>query len=194
MKDRVLVVSALLVLLVTNIAFAAPEWYAVQTDVLPTIDANFSDAVWTKAREYVIDRYIADDGGTLIELHSPIPHVNTGRFYLLWDSEYLCVYAKVTDQNVYTGAVRGEPTNGGTDVIQLCIEPLAWRAPTNTLAYIIDMTPGSGDDSGPLAWEHWQIQGNLDEVDIAAKATDSVLQTAAGRMIFAKPKGMERVL
>ncbi len=160
-------ITLLLVSLIATGAMAAsPEWVAVKTDTPPTINADFSDEAWQSANEFVLDKALVETAGTVIwRGGAPTQLNNSGRFYLLWDQDFLYLYAKVQDHDVFTGRELGQPLNNGTDGLQIVMHP-------TTVRWIIDITPGQLNEDTPLMWEHWQVLGNILDVDVASKITE----------------------
>lgn len=165
-KTRWMITLVLVSLISTGAFAASPEWVAVKTDTPPTIDADFSDEVWQTATEFVLNNELVESAGTVIWRGGSQTEINnSGSFYLLWDKDFLYLYAKVQDNDVFTGRALGEPLNSGTDGLQIVMHPTDAR-------WIIDITPGQLTENTPLIWEHWNIVGNILDVDVAAKITE----------------------
>ncbi len=165
MKKSIIVAFVLVLILSCGVVAGPPEWTAVKTDVAPIIDGNFDD-LWEKADEYVLGPDIVFNGGTVIVVNHTTQQP-TGKFYLLWDKEALYLYAYVVDKDIYFGRNEGVGLNSQMDGIQLCIEPEGNRATDNSYAYIIDMVPDTKGNKGPATWEHWQIKGVAEDIQIA---------------------------
>ena len=166
-----IIFTLIIIMMLSGVVLAVPEWEAVRTDEAPTINAEFEE-IWSKATVFELSQDIVDQGGTILVIDEK-DVLSRAEIYLLWDQDNLYLYAKVEDQDPYFSKEYGEMLNSGTDAIQLCIEPINKRLDNNNLAFIFDLTADSADDSGALVWEHWQFGSNVDEIIIEGKVTDN---------------------
>lgn len=151
---RSVILSIALVLVLSSMVFASPEFVANYASVAPVIDGVL-DEVWADAAVVTLtmDNYEAIGGS--YSVRGPGGFAAGAQFRVMWDDENLYVFIDVADRDHSYNANPGSSFINN-NVIQMPIKPGA-----NAGKFIFDLIADSNVGT-PLVYENWVIPGNVD--------------------------------
>mgnify|MGYP001028646221 CR=1 FL=1 len=152
---KTFVLTMIFVLTFGVMAFARPEFTAQHAEVAPVIDGVL-DEVWANAPvfELTMENYEAIGGS--YASRGPGGFDAGGQFRVMWDEEYLYLFADVADRDGTYDANLG--TNFiNNNCLQVCMKPNL----ESEDKWIFDLIATSNAGT-PLVWENWVIPGNVD--------------------------------
>lgn len=129
-----------------------------KASIAPTIDGKMDPSEWLTQRVDMNANTMALYGGGKTTENVIGDEDLSGTFWFMWDDNGLYIAAKVRDNKIEYWKNQGERLNG-TDIIQLCLDPLYLRLDNNVSSggvTIHDFAPGQKDDHNTAAyWQHW---------------------------------------
>lgn len=151
---KTVVLSVLLLLVLSSVAFASPEFIAKYAAVKPEIDGILDDA-WAEAPVVTLTMENYEAIGGSYASRGPGGFAAGGQFRVMWDDENLYVFIDVADRDHSYNA------NPGSNFINNNVVQMPIKPGPNAGKFIFDLIATSNVGT-PLVWENWVIPGNVD--------------------------------